>query len=250
MVNHRLMAVQVGKPTGEPEIAWDIETNGLDATKFLLGCWVNIRTGERYHETDRLSFRRSLENLAAESPTGTIIAYAHNGSKYDLLSLYSKDELYNCDKVSSGTRVFEFRLNGVKYRDTRHLFPTSLDSMAQSVGLRKGITPQEYIDGTVTEVTEEAIEYCYLDCEIIVAFINRYRMLYAELVGLPVEMVALPLTTASVSYRIWCNRYWPEEWTWMDAQKRVRRIVSTRKKNNEDFRAAEHGGRVQVRTWL
>ena len=95
-------------------------------------------------------------------------------------------------------------------------------------------------------MTQEAIDYCYLDCEILVAFLNRLRLLYAELLRMPVEQVTLPLTAASMAYRIWCARFWPEEWTWTDAQKRVRRMVSNSKFFNESFRLAEHGGRVQV----
>ena len=242
----RMMAVTPGKPTLEPIWVYDIETNGLDARKLVLANAINIGTGERYHAFSGKEFREFLEAKAVESPTGTIIAYAHNGAKYDLLGLYDRDELYDCEKVSSGTRVFEFLINGIKYRDTRHLIPVALDSVAKSVGMRKGETPQEYIDGTVTEVTQEAIDYCYLDCEILVAFLNRLRVLYAELLNLPVEQVSLPLTAASMAYRIWCQRHWPEDWTWTDAQKRVRRIVSNRKTFNEKFRLAEHGGRVQV----
>ena len=242
----RMMAVTPGKPSVEPQKVYDIETNGLDARKFVLGCVIDVGTGERYHDFDARSFREYIENCAKESPTGTVICYGHNASKFDLLGLYDRDELYDCEKVSSGTRVFEFRINGVKWRDTRHLSPISLDGVAKSVGMAKGITPQEYIDGTVTEVTQEAIDYCYLDCEILVAFLNRLRLLYADLLKLPVHEVSLPLTAASMAYRIWCNRFWPDEWIWTDAQKRVRRMVSNSTFFNESFRLAEHGGRVQV----
>lgn len=240
MKRWRMMAVNAGKPKGETLLAYDIETNGLDARKFVFGCVINIGTGERYHSSDLVSFREYIESC---SPC---IAYAHNGSKYDLYGLYSQDSLYQCKKVSTGTRVFEYEINGVKYRDSRHLFPMNLNSVAKSVGMSKGITPQEYIDGNVTEITQEAIDYCYLDCEIIVALINRLRTLYADLLGLPVSSVALPLTTASMSYRIWCHNYWPDQWKWTDAKKRIRRMVSNRKVFNENFRKCEHGGRVQV----
>jgi len=240
MTRWRMMAVTPGKLTTEPVWAYDIETNGLDATKFVLGCAVNVGTGERYHSLDRLEFREFLESQAP------CIAYGHNAMKYDLLGLYSKDELYEADKVSSGTRVFEFRIGNVRYRDSTHLMPVSLAKVATSVGMEKGHTPQEYIDGTVTEVSDEAISYCYLDCEILVAFLNRLRLLYAERVGLPVEQVALPLTAASMAYRIWCARHWPEEWRWTDAKKRERRIISNLSAFNEDFRKAEVGARVQL----
>jgi len=242
----RMMAVTPGKLSLEPVWVYDIETNGLDARKFVLGCAINVGTGERYHDLNAESFRQFLERKAEESPTETIICYGHNASKFDLLGLYNRDQLYDCEKVSSGTRVFEFRINGVKWRDTRHLTPVSLDGVAKSVGMRKGITPQEYIDGTVTDVSQEAIDYCYLDCEILVAFLNRLRLLYADLLQLPVHEVNLPLTAASMAYRIWCARFWPDEWVWTDAKKRERRMVSNARFFNESFRKAEHGGRVQV----
>jgi len=242
----RMMAVTPGKVSQEPVWVYDIETNGLDARKFMLGCAINVGNGERYHDLNARSFREFLEEKAKDSPTETVICYGHNASKFDLLGLYDRDELYDCEKVSSGTRVFEFRINGVKWRDTRHLSPISLDGVARSVGMEKGITPQEYIDGTVTKVTQEAIDYCYLDCDILVAFLNRLRLLYANLLMIPVEQVTLPLTAASMSYRIWCARFWPEEWVWVDAKKRERRMVSNSRFFNECFRKAEHGGRVQV----
>ena len=144
----RMMAVTPGKPSVEPQWVYDIETNGLDARKFVLGCAINVGTGERYHDLNARSFREFLEQKAEESPSSSIVCYGHNASKFDLLGLYDRDELYDCEKVSSGTRVFEFRINGVKWRDTRHLTPVSLDGVARSVGMAKGITPQEYIDGT------------------------------------------------------------------------------------------------------
>ena len=91
----RMMAVTPGKLSMEPMWVYDIETNGLDARKFVLGCAINVGTGERYHDLNAKSFREFLERKAEESPTETIICYGHNASKFDLLGLYDRDELYD-----------------------------------------------------------------------------------------------------------------------------------------------------------
>ena len=63
----RMMAVTPGKLSMEPMWVYDIETNGLDARKFVLGCAINVGTGERYHDLNAKSFREFLERKAEES---------------------------------------------------------------------------------------------------------------------------------------------------------------------------------------
>ena len=123
-----------------------------------------------------MEFREFLEERAP------CIAYAHNGSSFDVLGILSERELYEAKKVASGTKVFEYKVNGVMYRDSKHLIPLPLSKVAKSVDMEKGITPQEYIDGTVTEITQEAIDYCLLDVRILSAALRRLKELYADLI--------------------------------------------------------------------
>jgi len=108
-------------------------------------------------------------------------------------------------------------VNGVMYRDSKHLIPLPLSKVAKSVDMEKGITPQEYIDGTVTEITQEAIDYCLLDVRILSSALRRLKELYADLINRNVNEIELPYTTASMAYRIYCiPGSWPEHWVWRD----------------------------------
>ncbi|MCP4122592.1 MAG: hypothetical protein GY751_12635, partial [Bacteroidetes bacterium] len=167
-----------------------------NATDVLIACVENVNSGEQYSFLSAEECRRYLESQAP------CIAYAHNGNGFDVFGLVSKRELYEARKVASGTKVFEYEINGVKYRDTKHLIPMRLSQVARSVDMEKGETPQEYIDGTVTNITQEAIDYCLLDVKILAAAIRRLHQLYADLVGVDKSTIQLPLTTASIAYRV------------------------------------------------
>jgi len=241
MSQHRIIASLPQKVTGEKLFAYDTETQGLNATDVLIACVENVNTGEQHSFLSAEECRRYLESQAP------CIAYAHNGNGFDVFGLVSKRELYEARKVASGTKVFEYEVNGVKYRDTKHLIPMRLSQVARSVDMEKGETPQEYIDGTVTNITQEAIDYCLLDVKILAAAIRRLHQLYADLVGVDKSTIQLPLTTASMAYRVWCiPGSWPEHWVWRDARQRWRPIARCRGGFNEIYRKCEHGGRVQV----
>jgi len=240
MKRHRIIGGKPQTATGETLLAWDVETRGLNATDPVFGCVTLVETGEE-HTFESLPDLRSF--LESHAPA---IAYAHNGNRFDCHSIFSKRELYQAEKVAAGTRVFEYEVSGVKYRDTKHLLPLRLAQVARSVSMEKGITPQEYIDGTVTEITPEAIEYCLMDVRILAAAIRRLHLLYAALVDQPVGAIQLPLTTASMAYRIWSVHDWPDHWYWRDARGRDRPMASCRQGFNEHYRECQHGGRVQV----
>ena len=249
---HRMIASKPLANKGEPVYVFDIETWGLDASALAFGCFHNVSTGE---ERTFFTVEAMREFIEGEAPC---VVYGHNSSRYDTLALYTPHELYNARKVASGTRIFELEPrylidgewvnSGVKYRDSKHLLSLPLSKIAVSVGMEKGITPQAYIDGTPRPITEQDIEYCLLDCRILAAVLKRLRILYANLCGVNPESIQLPLTVASMAYRIWCEMEgsWPEHWTWTDSRKRVRKMASCRSVLNECFRLAEHGGRVQV----
>ena len=240
--NHRIIASKPLANKGETLVAWDIETWGLDATAFAFACTRIVSTGEQRVFFTVEALREYLESLAP------CIAYAHNSARYDTFCLFSAREMYNAKKVANGTRIFELEVNGVKYRDSKHLLPMSLDGVAKSVEMAKGITPEAYIKGEPREITQEDIDYCHLDCEILAAALIRLKKLYGDLCGVPHETISLPLTCASMAYRVWCEMpgSWPEHWIWTDSRKRERKMASGRAILNECFRKAEHGGRVQV----
>ena len=243
-MSHRVIA---GKPLhskGWPMVAYDLETSGLNATKPIFGCTKRIDTGSERTFSSMRKLREYLESLAP------CIAYAHRGSSFDMFGILTAEEVYNARKVTADTRIFEIEINGVRYRDSKQLIPISIAQLGDSLGMEKGITPQVYIDGSIesfAEVIQEHIEYCLMDVRILAAGIIRLREIYAEIVGWPDPLTLdVPLTIASLSYRAWCSTSWPDNWTWTDSKKRVRKMGIGKKHFNDLFREAEIGGRVQV----
>jgi hypothetical protein len=232
----------------ETLIIYDLETQGLNATLPVFGCTKNYHTGDERTFSCMIEMRSYLE---ANAPC---IAYAHRGTSFDVFGLLSKDECYNAPKIISGTTIFEMKHNGVCYRDSKQLIPISISDLAESVKMEKGETPKGFIDGTITsfdQVTQEMVEYCLIDCRILVEGLRQFKMIWASLIGMNPHEICFPLTIASMAYRTWCEISWPTieqnpRWYWTDSRKRVRKIARGHKDINEIFRDCEHGGRVQV----
>ena len=242
-MSHRIIQTVPAKAKGETVYAYDTETPGLNAVNAVLWCAVNVGTGAEHTFYDRESFREFIES---EAPC---IAYAHNGNGFDLFGCLTKQECYQARKISSGTKMFEVEFNGVKYRDTRHLFPYSLAQLAKTVSMEKGITPAKFLTGKPIareDITAEDVEYCLIDVRVLAAALTRFKELFASLVGKSPLLVDLPLTTASAAYKVWCAQSWPEHWYWIDARKRKRPIATCDPKFNEFFRSSEAGGEVRL----
>ena len=240
---HRMFARNVGKRKGR-RLVWDIETWGLDARNFAFACVIDVATGEEWTFHSATEAREHFESLAP------CIVYAHNQFGFDAFSIMSKQEALEAKKVAMGTNIYELTLNKVRYRDTKHLVPMRLSDLGDALGFPKGETPEDYITGNRREVTEEAIEYCLQDCRILVRAINDLEQNVAEWIGRPVAEVALPLTTASLAYRVWSETCWPEHWGWWRKNKKGAQEwvkgASCKSQFNQNAKESYAGGRVQV----
>ena len=232
-----------GTPKVKAHFVYDLETRGLNATDPIFGACIKMETNEEWVFSCMKSMRKHFE---AHTPC---VAWAHNGSKFDIFGLLNKEECYESKKILGGTVIYELELNGVLYRDSKHLLNLPLSKLAKSVGMEKGITPKGFIDGTITDfeqVTEAEVEYCLMDVRILAVALKRLHVIYASLLSTHTKEIELPLTIASLAYRVWCGISWPEHWKWTDARKRERGMGIGKKVFNEIFREAEVGGRVQV----
>lgn len=228
----------------------DIETWGLDPRPraFAFGCVSDLSGNVREVFYDPVNMRAWLEEQAKES---NIVVYAHNGHRYDYLSIMTAEEIATSKKVMVGTKVIEITLNGVKYRDSISCLPMSISKMGDAFKLPKGITPQAYIDGTPRTITQEDIDYCWLDVDIMRRGISELLKSYHEWCGVQIAdptqaIFDLPLTAASLAYRVWSKLSWPESWQWVGKNDKVRYSCTTTEHANESLREAYHGGRVQV----
>ena len=240
---HRMWARNLNKRRYK-RIVWDIETWGLDARNFAFGASIYVETGE-----EKIFFKPEDARAYFESEAPCVV-YAHNQFGFDLWSIVSKQQALEAKKIAAGTNLYEITINRVRYRDTKHLFPLRLGQLGAALGFPKGETPEDYITGNRRKITKEDIEYCVQDCRILVKALKDLETNVAEWVGKPVNQVALPLTTASLAYRIWSETCWPEDWGWWtkmkDGSKKWVKGVAVPKQFNHSARESYAGGRVQV----
>jgi len=113
----------------------------------------------------------------------SLTIWAHNGGGNDYLLMFPEHPFSVFEDgglwVESKLLLGLIRLNRrqcLRFRDTLSLFPsTTLAELGRAVKMEKGITPSDFIDGSPRPLTEEDYDYCFLDCEILLAFLQRFR---------------------------------------------------------------------------
>lgn len=217
----------------------DIETNGLNAGNYVFGVLMNVDTGEHWVHRNPLALRTQLESFAPA------IVYAHNAFGFDAWAFYSKMEVKNAQKLWKGSKLLSFKIEGIEWRDSTDLMSMRLASIGDALGFPKGITPEEYILGTVKEVTAEHIEYCVQDCEILRQALMSLETSFSEWCHKPIGTVQLPRTAASLAYRVWSSTSWPKHWGY-ERDGTFNSCGRCWDDHNDAFGAAYFGGRVQL----
>jgi len=251
MSNYRTLRAQF--PTSKKENVrfyyWDIESWGLNPAN---PAFIVVMPQERYTKRmpkewvfyDGSSMREWIDSL----PKGfNHVFYAHNGNNFDIYALFDVEELVSMKKIASDSTIYTFFYGqNVLFRDSYHLLQAPLKTYGA-----KGITPKKFIDsnhpqyGDVDSINDDDLNYCRLDVQILRDAMNTLRGLYQEWSG---RMNAeLPLTSASLCYRVFCSKYWPNEWVWTkpDTEK-VFYSATFLNEANECAKNAYYGGRVMV----
>lgn len=230
---------------------WDIESYGLNpkdpAFIMLMPEKKYSKTmKEEYYFEDGASMRQWIDKL----PKNYIhIFYAHNGNEFDIYALFNTQEMVEMKKFGSETIYTFYYKENVFFRDSYHLLNAPL-----SVYGAKGITPDKFIDpnhqdyGDKSKITNEDIEYCRQDVRILKEAMCTLRSLFQEWSG--VKNAELPLTTASLCYRVFCSKYWADEWYWekeyKDGETKVFKSATFPNEANECGKMTFYGGRVMV----
>lgn len=200
----------------ENVFVFDNETWGKNATKFAIGMVKNL-TGNIRMKFDN---NMKMKNFLLSAPKGAVF-YAHN-AEYDMAGLFNIHEFRNMLKIYPGKLICAFITkinspeikpswnNDIQVRDSLAIFPMSLSDLGQSIGYEKLITPDKFIKGIECEITEEDWVYLERDCDILIEAITRLHSKYNEWINK--EDMPLPMTTASLSYSVFSNAFWPEEW--------------------------------------
>lgn len=209
----------------------DIETWGLDATPDAFALGVVRLEGESMGESSirRFTSVSDMREYLTSPSHGGWTFYAHNGSRYDYLSVFGNYWRYfGADSVSMhGSKLFEAKWHtyeGVtRFRDSLNLIPAPLSAIGAKLGYPKGVTPQKFIDGDRSQgITEYDWCYCEQDTEILLRALLALRDQFGEL------RPTLPSTAMAVFRR----RYLPEP-------------VWVRRDLDRAFRESYAGGRVE-----
>lgn len=227
---------------------WDIESWGLNPRNVA---FIIVKPEQKYTRDtpdewlfhNHAHMRSWLESLPK---TKNHIFYAHNGNKFDILSIYSAQEIIDSEKLMSGSSYYTIRpKKNLEFRDSYHL----LNAPLRNYGA-KGITPDKFINennpdfGNNNSITDSDIDYCRLDVDILREAIVTLRASYCEWVGR--NNADLPLTSSSLAFRVWCHNYWPEEWSYEGKTGKTYYSVTFPDRANECAKFAYYGGRVQV----
>jgi len=227
---------------------WDIESWGLNPRNVA---FIIVKPERQYTKDmpeewifgSHESMREWIDSLPS---TKNHIFYAHNSHKFDTLAIYTAEEIIDSPKCMAGNVIYTLQpRKNLEFRDSMHILSAPLRAYGA-----KGETPIKFIDeddpdfGNQLSITTQDIDYCRLDVDILREAILTMREAYRDWTGK--EDADLPLTAASLAYRVWCAKSWPENWSFQGKTGKTYYSVTFPDAANEAAKKAYYGGRVQV----
>jgi len=213
MSNHYIYRIKASKLDDRETWVIDIETWGLNARRFAFGIVKNLQGDKEEIFYTPGELRSFLENQP-----NNILVYAANMWGFDGLAFFDKHEIRNAQRIDTGSRIISvsFPMTDPKlkmeWRDSVALIPMRVSDIGTALKMPKGITPIDYIKGNKRDITEEDIEYCRRDVDIIRVALIELEMLFNNWLNNKEHISRLPLTTGSMAYRVWATRFWPKHW--------------------------------------
>jgi hypothetical protein len=210
--------------------AYDIETWGLDATKFAFGVVMWQDKNENIYERKFFDNKAMIEFMVQKEFKG-YEWYAHNAGKFDLIGLldnYLEDERFRVI-INSGRLIsLTHKEYKIKFLDSLNLFATKLENIGKAMNLPKGITPRKFIIGDEKQgIKEQDIEYCRRDVEILLtAIIDFNKHVFYE------YGTNIGITIASTAQKVWLTNF-------LEKDIKV-------KEYDKYFRFSYYGGRTEV----
>tara|TARA_Y100001963_G_scaffold117870_1_gene164048 strand:+ start:501 stop:2339 length:1839 start_codon:yes stop_codon:yes gene_type:complete len=227
---------------------WDIESWGLNPRNVA---FIIVKPERKYarHTPEEWLFATHEDMRAwidALPSTYNHIFYAHNSHKFDTLAIYTAEEIIDSPKCMAGGTIYTLQpRKNLEFRDSMHILSAPLAAYGA-----KGLTPAKFTDednpdfGNPLSITDEDLDYCRLDVDILRDSIITMREAYRDWVGK--EDADLPLTAASLAYRVWSAKSWPEEWSFVGKSGKRYYSVTFPNQANEAAKFAYYGGKVQV----
>lgn len=216
-----LKKMRVNKKWNPSQVfVFDIETWGLDATKFSIG---GIKSLQDYLDgkpmmkfTDKKDMKEWIISQEDKS-----IFYAHN-AEYDMAGLWEINEFREMMKIYPNRLICAFtskpdleRKNidwnsGIQIRDSWSLFSYPLSKLGEDLGFEKGETPVKFIRGRECEIEQNDWDYLERDLDILCEALTQLQSTFSEWINTPNSN--LPMTAASLAYSVFSQAFWPEEW--------------------------------------
>lgn len=227
---------------------WDIETWGLNPRNVA---FIIVKPEQAYTKSMPKEWlfhsHEHMRSWIDTLPKGfNHIFYAHNSHKFDTLAIYTAEEIIDSRKCMAGSTIYTLQpAKHLEFRDSKHILVAPLAAYGA-----KGVTPQKFINeddkdfGNILSITDEDLDYCRLDVDILREAIVTMRASFQEWTGK--ANADLPLTAASLAYRVWCAKSWPENWSYTGKSGKRYYSVSFPNRANEAAKLAYYGGRVQV----
>lgn len=175
--------------------AVDIETKGLDATQFVMGCLMleGKRSPEIYNDKNKL-WERIIDLGRKEQARGkTLNLYAHNAAFdfYGYADIKDRNITWFCHRpfivAYRQPRLDEpgVKQEIIKFLDTLSIFKMPLKSLGAAVGLHKMETPEELMDEQMSEnIDAETLmkitPYCVRDTEIVLKSIMELKKILKD----------------------------------------------------------------------
>lgn len=209
---------------------FDIETWGLNATKFAFGVCMWQTKDRKFQQQVFFDNEAMIEFMISNKFKG-YRWYAHNAGKFDLIGLlgnYLEDPRFKV-VINSGRLIsMKHKGNNIQFIDSLNLFNTSLENIGKAMNLPKGITPEKFIIGDRSqEVVKEDIDYCIRDTQILLLAIIKFNEMIFNEFG-----TNIGLTIASTAQKVWLTHF----------------LKQDLKVNKYDkyFRNSYYGGRTEV----
>lgn len=222
----------------------DIETWGLDARaeSFAFGV---VYEGEGFYKVfyDISSMR---EYLLDKKHAGKVW-FAHNGGGYDYLAIFgnlfeffgSENVVYSDSQFIQarylvGEKIKKRKLKSgevKEYKEKQYIYfwdcvnilKSSVKKLGESLGMQKLSRSDKFDKGVRGEITEEDIQYCVRDCEIVYKMLERIQMLTG----------CLRPTIASIAMKTFRLCFMQKDYY-------------VNEKMDYEFRHSYYGGRVEV----
>jgi hypothetical protein len=202
----------------KPFFVIDVETRGLSARpeSFIFGCVY----GHNFRKTffDVTEFRKWLISKRNKGK----IFFAHN-SEYDYSTIFGNiiTQLDN-EAIFVGSTFICAKCNGVKFFNSLAILKSSVKELGKNLGLEKMELANKFKAASKSiKVTQQDIEYCFRDCEIVYTYLHKIFLLTGT----------IKPTIASCSMEIFTTNF---------LKKKI--FIHPL---NENFRNSYYGGRVE-----